>query len=494
MTTESNAMAASTKMYISWVLFTLSAAVSVYGMKQAGSPRSRSQQQSQQSQQSALQKALREGTSRDAGERVCTVDEHNRPTAEGHVRSEVRLQNLWHRATYIIVRHVTEEDAANPIRPEHEHILVQRRSMSKDYCPGKLDPAPGGVVGFGESYQLNAEHELAEEMGISSSNNDNTMKRLFTFPYQDERVQCWGELYEVTYRGPLDALTIQEEEVEEVMRMSLSDIQKVTQQTPDAWTPDGRHALTLYLQHRHDRIVKRRLLSGYSSGNLDAYTVRPKPKAIFFDCDDCLYFDGWKTANQLTKKIDEWCVKHGLPEGEAYQLYLRHGTALRGLLAEGHMEHCEDAIDKYLQDVHDLPIHTLLSRDEELRNMIESMDPSIPKYVFTASVSDHADRCLKALGIRDLFADIIIDVKACGLVTKHSKEAFQAAMKIANVDDPESCVFLDDSVNNIRAAREVGWRSILVGRVGRDCGTPISSDDAEHEIDRIHELPTIFPE
>jgi putative hydrolase of the HAD superfamily/pyrimidine and pyridine-specific 5'-nucleotidase len=196
----------------------------------------------------------------------------------------------------------------------------------------------------------------------------------------------------------------------------------------------------------------------------------------------------------LTKKIDEWCVKHGLPEGEAYQLYLRHGTALRGLLAEGHMEHCEDAIDKYLQDVHDLPIHTLLSRDEELRNMIESMDPSIPKYVFTASVSDHADRCLKALGIRDLFADIIIDVKACGLVTKHSKEAFQAAMKIANVDDPESCVFLDDSIKNIQAARDVGWRSILVGRVGRDCGTPISSDDAEHEIDRIHELPTIFPE
>jgi FMN phosphatase YigB (HAD superfamily) len=53
---------------------------------------------------------------------------------------------------------------------------------------------------------------------------------------------------------------------------------------------------------------------------------------------------------------------------------------------------------------------------------------------------------------------------------------------------------LDDSVSNIRAAREIGWRSVLVGRVGRDCGTPISSEHAELQIDRIHDMRHVLPE
>jgi FMN phosphatase YigB (HAD superfamily) len=98
------------------------------------------------------------------------------------------------------------------------------------------------------------------------------------------------------------------------------------------------------------------------------------------------------------------------------------------------------------------------------------------------------------LGIHDIFEAVIIDVKQCNLHTKHSRHSFDAAMKIAGVDDPEACVFLDDSVTNIRAARDMGWRSVLVGRVGRECGKPISSDHAELEIDRIHDMALVLPE
>ena len=157
------------------------------------------------------------------------------------------------------------------------------------------------------------------------------------------------------------------------------------------------------------------------------------------------------------------------------------------------MEDCEEEIDAYLKDVHDLPIHEHLSIDEELRNLILQIDPSIPKYIFTASVRHHAERCLKALGIEDLFVDII-DVKSCNLETKHAKSSFEAAMNIAGVKDPESCLFLDDSLTNIKAAREVGWRAYLVGKVGRDCGKPISSEHAEHELDRIHDMKKVLPE
>jgi putative hydrolase of the HAD superfamily/pyrimidine and pyridine-specific 5'-nucleotidase len=425
-------------------------------------------------------------TTRDAKEHVCTVDEHNVPTATGHFRSEMRRLNLWHRATYIIVRRENED--------KDIQILVQRRSTQKDYCPGRLDPTPGGVVGFQESYHENASREIEEEMGIDvSASSGNTMRKLFNFPFEDNRVRVWGGFFEVVYRGSLADLKIQEEEVDEVLQMSLRDVAKRAETNPDDWMPDSLHALKLYLQYGDDHSVNRRLLHGYSSGNLDAYKLRPKPKAIFFDCDDCLYFDNWRVASKLTHKMNEWCKNLGLKEGEAYELYQNHGTTLRGLLDEGHLEHSEESIDDFLSHVHDISVDQMLQEDKELRRMIEQMDPTIPKYIFTASVRHHAEACLTALGINDLFVDII-DVKACGLNSKHSEHSFKTAMKVAGVDDPESCLFLDDSVKNIQAARKVGWRSVLVGKIGRDCGKEISTDHAEHEIDRIHHLPKVMPE
>jgi putative hydrolase of the HAD superfamily/pyrimidine and pyridine-specific 5'-nucleotidase len=351
-------------------------------------------------------------------------------------------------------------------------------------------------------------------MGIDVTSSTNSLQRLFTFPYQDDRVKVWGELYECCYHGPLKDVKLQEEEVEEVLRMSLQELYDLIEASPEKFMPDAVHCMRLYRQWQGDVLVSRRLLKGYSSGDLDQYGLRPKPLALFFDCDDCLYFDGWKTANLLTQKIDEWCCSHGLQPGQAYELYKQYGTALRGLLAEGYLEDSPEAIDAFLLDVHDIPIHSLLQRDDELREMLLALDPSIPKYIFTASVSHHAMRCLTALGIQDMFVDVI-DCKLCDFESKHAKHSFQVAMKVAGVQDPERCLFFDgeymtyicyclsfwkvahsspDNTKNIHAARQVGWRCVLVGKIGRDCGTTITSEHAELEVEQIHDIPRVLPE
>lgn len=427
-------------------------------------------------------KALQDGTSLDNKELVCTVSPANVPTPTGHTRGEMRLKNLWHRATYVVVRHDAKDKTIR--------LLVQKRSMLKDYCPGRLDPTPGGVVGFNETYRQNAVRELEEEMGIVAT--EDNLKRLFSFPYEDEQLRVWGDLFEVYYDGDVKELTLQGDEVECVFHMTLSELETKIKSDPGMWMPDSLHAIRLYLQYRRDHRLNRRLLRGYSS-NVEAYKVRPKPQVVFFDCDDCLYFDNWKVAQMLTDSIDRWCVAKGLPEGQAYELYKQYGTALKGLLAEGYIDGSEEAIDSFLKGVHDIDVMANLNQDHRLRQLLLDMDPTIPKYIFTASVREHAERCLKALGIDDLFVDII-DVKSCNLETKHSPSSFQAAMRIAGVTNPEACVFLDDSVRNICAARQVGWRSILVGRVSRDTGQPITADDAEAEIDVIHHFPKVLPE
>jgi len=210
----------------------------------------------------------------------------------------------------------------------------------------------------------------------------------------------------------------------------------------------------------------------------------PKVQTIFFDCDDCLYVDNWKTVNLLMAKIDQYCVeRYGLPSGQAYELYKQYGMCLKGLLAEG-MISSPDGIDEFLQALHDIPLE--LQCNEALGSMLAAMDPSIPKYIFTASVAEHAERCLQQLGIAQHFLrSRIIDCKQCDLETKHSAHALRAAMTIAGVTNPECCMLLDDNVHNIYAARMQGWRAVLVDTTGWDCGKPIALEHAELQIATI---------
>ena len=61
-------------------------------------------------------------------------------------------------------------------------------------------------------------------------------------------------------------------------------------------------------------------------------------------------------------------------------------------------------------------------------------------------------------------------LQVCKLETKHSPSSFEAAMAFAGVVEPTACVLLDDSVKNIRAAKAMGWSTVLVGLTDRDSG------------------------
>lgn len=72
---------------------------------------------------------------------VDVVDEENRVIGVAE-RAKVRRENLCHRASYILVL------------DEADRILVQRRTLCKDFCPGMLDACAGGVVTAGEQMEL----------------------------------------------------------------------------------------------------------------------------------------------------------------------------------------------------------------------------------------------------------------------------------------------------------------------------------------------------
>ncbi|CAK4132086.1 unnamed protein product [Aphanomyces euteiches] len=139
----------------------------------------------------------------------------------------MKVYHLPHRATFIVVRNSASL------------YYVQRRSLTKDYCPGYLEPMAGGVVGVGEDCDDSARRELEEEMGI----RDTSISHVATFSYSSPPMLTWRSLYKCVYDGPV---TMQEEEVSEVLLMSADEIL----QRQNEMTPDGIFAFLTYLKSK----------------------------------------------------------------------------------------------------------------------------------------------------------------------------------------------------------------------------------------------------
>eukprot|EP00929_Paragymnodinium_shiwhaense_P058586 TRINITY_DN29340_c0_g1_i1.p1 TRINITY_DN29340_c0_g1~~TRINITY_DN29340_c0_g1_i1.p1 ORF type:complete len:254 (+),score=53.70 TRINITY_DN29340_c0_g1_i1:270-1031(+) len=230
---------------------------------------------------------------------------------------------------------------------------------------------------------------------------------------------------------------------------------------------------------------------------VDSALNGPPVKCVFFDCDDCLYKNDWNTAKHLTVRISDYCTKVlGLPDGKAYELYKQYGTALRGLVEEKLIE--EKNVDDYLLYAHDVSLDDI-APDPRLKELIQAVP--YPRWVFTAASREHAQRCLERLGLpEDLFLGIIAAssrdcIDKVGYVTKHDPRCFSFAMETAGVAEADAagCVLLDDSTTNLKAAKEFGWQTVLVGIHARDTGALIDCPSADVAVETIHGVKEAMP-
>ncbi|MBC8128549.1 MAG: ribosomal RNA small subunit methyltransferase A [Gloeobacteraceae cyanobacterium ES-bin-144] len=89
------------------------------------------------------------------GEIFDVVDAEDQVTGTA-TRAEVHAQKLTHRAVHVFVFN------------KRGDLLLQKRSLLKDMCPGLWDSSASGHLDSGESYEAAAVRELEEEMGIIS--------------------------------------------------------------------------------------------------------------------------------------------------------------------------------------------------------------------------------------------------------------------------------------------------------------------------------------
>jgi putative hydrolase of the HAD superfamily len=205
---------------------------------------------------------------------------------------------------------------------------------------------------------------------------------------------------------------------------------------------------------------------------------------IFFDLDDTLYPSSTGLWMAIRNRMLEYLRQHlDLPELEINHLrhhyFTTYGTTLRGL----QIHHNVDTED-YLSFVHDVPVENYLKPNPELRAMLLSLTQK--KWVFTNADRQHAARILDTLHVGQCF-DGIIDVKGMEYHCKPETIAYQYAIQLARVSNPEECVYLDDAIRNLEPAHKLGFLPIMVGE---DEGQSIPY----RRIGNILELPEVVPE
>ena len=119
-------------------------------------------------------------------------------------------------------------------------LQVQKRTVIKDIYPGFWDPAAGGVMQVGETYEESAAREVAEELGVRGVE----LRPLFDMWFEDDRSCVWGRAFTCIYDGPLE---LQAEEVQFVELMTPAEVLRRAA-AGERFTPDGLLVVERYLQ------------------------------------------------------------------------------------------------------------------------------------------------------------------------------------------------------------------------------------------------------
>ena len=217
-------------------------------------------------------------------------------------------------------------------------------------------------------------------------------------------------------------------------------------------------------------------LKSASSNKID------KPKTILIDLDDTVYPASSGVWLAIQARMEKYMLERlRIPPQDVpamrRDLYLKYGTTLRGLQVTRHI----DELD-FLSFVHDVPVCNLLTPDQAVREALLKI--SQPKFIFTNADRHHARRVLEVLELSDCFEGII-DILDIAPYCKPMPEAFQIAMKLANVTDPQDCIFIDDGLHNLAGARKLGIFTIHVGG-------DVSPDQCDASIQSLVQLPAVL--
>ena len=183
-----------------------------------------------------------------------------------------------------------------------------------------------------------------------------------------------------------------------------------------------------------------------------------------FDLDNTLHDARVHIFPSMHTQIQDFLKKQfGLDDEGASRMrrefWLRYGTTLRGL-----MRHHGTDPRHFLAQTHVFPeLADMVVRENALKHALARLGGT--KLVFSNAPRHYVAEVLRATGLRRYFKAVyaIEDARYRGKPEAHGYHYLMHKHDL----DPHRCAFVDDSLDNLRAAHRLGMSTVWVSPVGR---------------------------
>jgi putative hydrolase of the HAD superfamily len=180
-----------------------------------------------------------------------------------------------------------------------------------------------------------------------------------------------------------------------------------------------------------------------------------------FDLDNTLHDASAHIFPHINRSMTAYLARHlALTQDEANALRIRYwrryGATLLGL-----MRHHGTDPRHFLDETHRFEkLGKLMVFDRALRAMLHRLPGR--KFVFSNGPQRYAIAVVQAMGIRRQFDDIF-GIEQMRFHPKPGVQAFRCLLGEHRLD-PRRCILVEDSAENLRTAKRLGMRTVLVGR------------------------------
>ena len=186
----------------------------------------------------------------------------------------------------------------------------------------------------------------------------------------------------------------------------------------------------------------------------------PNTPVWLFDLDNTLHNASPHIFPHINRSMTRYLEQHlGLTLDEAntlrMQYWHRYGATMLGL-----MRHHGTDPDHFLVETHRFErLHEMMVFERALRGLLKRLPGR--KIVFSNAPRHYARAVLAVMGVSRLFEDVV-GIEDLDYQPKPGIRAYRSLLHAQRVR-PEQCIMLEDSAVNLRTAKRLGMRTVLVG-------------------------------
>jgi putative hydrolase of the HAD superfamily len=183
-----------------------------------------------------------------------------------------------------------------------------------------------------------------------------------------------------------------------------------------------------------------------------------------FDLDNTLHDASAGIFPSMHEQINAYLKREfGLDDAGANEMrrdfWLRYGTTLRGL-----MRHHGTDPRRFLAETHRFPgLAEMVLHENALRHALALLGGT--KVVLSNAPRHYVTEVLRAMGVGRFF-DAIYTIEDMRYRGKPALPGFHFVLRNHDLD-PHRCAFVDDALDNLRAAHRLGMSTVWVSRVQR---------------------------